>query len=223
MGTFAFDAVTSIERPLHLFFGGTFDPVHNAHLRVLWEVDHLLQPDAVHLVPNHIPPHKAEPQSTPTQRLAMLRLALEGESRWYVDTRELDRRRPSYTVETLEDIRSELGPEAGIAWLVGMDSFTTLDAWHRWRELGRLAHLVVVGRPGSQPPLSGEVAEWARERECDLHSLRQNPAGGVTQVACTQLNIASSVLRRDIRRGVAPRFLVPDPVCDYIARHNLYR
>ncbi len=209
-------------RQLHLCFGGTFDPVHNGHLRLLWEAVHLAGADQVRLIPTYIPPHKNAPESSPQERLAMLHLALQDQADWLVDERELKRDQPSYTVDTLLDLRRDLGQDAALVWLLGMDSFASLNSWHRWQELGTLAHLLVVGRPGSHTPSGGPVAEWVRERERPVHQLRDAAAGWVSYIDTTQQDIASSGLRADVRAGLSPRYLVPDAVSAYIVNHRLY-
>lgn len=210
------------QRPLHLCFGGTFDPVHNAHLRILWETSQALKTELVRVLPCHIPPHKGAPESSPAERLDMLRLALADQPHWQIDERELARDKPSYTVDTLLDLRQELGGEASLVWLVGMDSFASLHTWHRWQDLGELAHFAVVGRPNAALPTTGPVAEWARSRVTTVERLRDTPAGAIVQLTTTQQDIASSALRAAIREGLAPRYLVPDAVCAYIVNKHLY-
>ena len=214
--------MTATQRPLHLCFGGTFDPVHNGHLRVLWETTLALQADTVRLLPCYIPPHKDLPESSATHRLGMLHLAIQDQPQWRLDERELTRGKPSYTIDTLLDLRRDLGQDAALVWLLGMDSFAALDSWHRWEELGEHAHLAVVGRPGSVPPINGPVADWASTRWIKAERLRESAAGALVHVAATQQDIASSNLRAGMRAGVAPRYLMPDAVCTYIVKHRLY-
>jgi nicotinate-nucleotide adenylyltransferase len=214
--------MTVQERALHLCFGGTFDPVHNGHLRVLFETSQVLKTELVRILPCHIPPHKEAPETSPEQRLAMLRLALESQPNWMIDQRELARDKPSYTIDTLLELRQDLGPQAALAWLVGMDSFASLHKWHRWNELGDHAHIIVVGRPGSRLPTSGPVAEWAQSRQTTVERLRDTAAGAVLHLSTTQQEIASSSLRAGVRAGLAPRYLVPDAVNTYIVKHKLY-
>lgn len=209
-------------RPLHLCFGGTFDPVHNGHLRVLWEASHHLQAEHVRILPCHIPPLKARPDSSPAQRLDMLHLALRDQPHWLIDQRELARNEPSYTIDTLRDLRRELGADVAIVWLMGMDAFAGLDQWHCWRDLAQYAHLAVVGRPGSTMPSEGAVAEWAKPRLAPPKRIRDAAAGRVFHLAVTQQDIASSQVRAAMRTGLTPRYLVPDAVSDYIVNHKLY-
>ena len=119
---------------LRVCYGGTFDPVHNGHVAVACAARDALDAD-VFLLPAHDPPHKGPTRADAMQRAAMLQLALADEPRLHVDARELRRSGPSYTVDTLAELRAELGARAPIAWLVGADSLRQLHPWHRWRAL----------------------------------------------------------------------------------------
>ena len=127
--------------------GGTFNPVHNGHLRSAVEVRERLALDELRLVPSARPPHRAAPEVTAEQRLAMVQLALAGSDELQVDARELQRSSPSWTVDTLASLRAELGPQAVVFFILGWDAFCGLPGWHRWQELLELAHLVVLQRP----------------------------------------------------------------------------
>lgn len=214
---------------LHLFYGGTFDPVHNGHLAIARaardELDTL-----VALTPAADPPHRAPPGANAAQRARMLELAIEGEVGLHVDRRELRRalrqpERRSYTVDTLRELRDELGPRTPIAWLVGADSLVGLPTWHEWRALFELAHFVVAERPGS--PLDGElpaeladaVAErWTR----DAGDLRASPAGRIHRLHQPLQPESASDVRRRIAGGTPWQALVPPAVAAYIADERLY-
>ena len=214
---------------LHLFYGGTFDPVHNGHLAIARaardELDTL-----VALTPAADPPHRAPPGANAAQRTRMLELAIEGEAGLHVDRRELRRalrqpERRSYTVDTLRELRDELGPRTPIAWLVGADSLVGLPTWHEWRALFELAHFVVAERPGS--PLDGElpaeladaVAErWTR----DAGDLRASPAGRIHRLHQPLQPESASDVRRRIAGGTPWQALVPPAVAAYIADERLY-
>jgi nicotinate-nucleotide adenylyltransferase len=141
------DAIAGVS-PLRICYGGTFDPVHNGHLAVARAARDAAGAD-VYLLPAADPPHKGPTHADARQRACMLELAVAGEPGLRVDRRELQRPGPSYTVETLRELRAELGDARPIAWLVGGDSLGQLQSWHRWRDLFGLAHLLVAQRPGS--------------------------------------------------------------------------
>ncbi|GAE57491.1 hypothetical protein XPR_4126, partial [Xanthomonas arboricola pv. pruni MAFF 301420] len=137
---------------LHLYYGGTFDPVHLGHLAIACAARDELGA-LVHLVPAADPPHRPAPGATAAQRARMLELALADTPGLALDTRELQRasrdRAPSYTVDTLRALRAELGPTTPIAWLLGADAFVGLSSWHQWEDLFELAHFVIAARPGT--------------------------------------------------------------------------
>ncbi|MGB0135325.1 nicotinate-nicotinamide nucleotide adenylyltransferase, partial [Dokdonella sp.] len=129
----------SASRPLAIF-GGTFDPVHLGHLRVAWEASEFLNAE-VRMMPANVPPHRPQPVASAEQRLAMLRAALVGQDRLVLDDRELRREGPSFTVDTLVELRREVGHERSIVMLVGADAWSGLANWNRWQELFGLAHI----------------------------------------------------------------------------------
>jgi len=204
-------------------FGGTFDPVHHGHLRVALEACEGLGLDLLRLLPCRQPPHRGTPGASATARRAMLELAVAAEPRLVVDARELDRPGPSYTVDTLAGLRTEIGPERPVALLVGADAFAGLPSWHRWRELVTLAHLVVLERPGHRSALPAELEMLVAERRlAGPAGLREAAAGGVLFWPVIQLEISASAVRAAVAAGRSTRYLVPESVLDYMTRHALY-
>jgi nicotinate-nucleotide adenylyltransferase len=203
-------------------FGGTFDPVHIGHLRVAWEAAEALDAE-VRMMPAHVPPHRLQPQASAAHRLAMLQAALAGQSRLAVDQRELSRHGPSYTVDTLRELRQEIGPQRPLLLLVGADAYAGLPTWHDWLELYALAHLVVLTRPGHPVEWSGVLALETRARQVGTAaSLREVPAGRVLELAVTPLEVSASHVRAEFAAGREPRYLVPNAVLAYIRAHDLY-
>ena len=196
-------------RPLAIL-GGTFDPVHNGHLRVAWEAAEVLDAD-VRLVPAHIPPHRPAPLATPAQRVALLQAALAHQSRLSIDERELRRQRPSYTIDTLRELRSEVGPERPLVLLIGADAFAGLPTWHEWRALFDFAHVAVLTRPGHEGRRPDELAAHIAARHvADSTSLRGVPAGCIVDLPVTPLEISASRIRALLAEGREPRWLLPD-------------
>jgi nicotinate-nucleotide adenylyltransferase len=193
-----------------VILGGTFDPVHNAHLRVAWEAAEALDAE-VRLMPANVPPHRPAPVATAAQRVAMLKAALAGQGRLRLDERELRRPEPSYTVETLREMREEFGRDRPLIVLIGADAFAGLTAWHEWRALFDLAHLAVMTRPGHGVVLPPELdAEAGGRRTRDLAILRARPSGRVFDLAVTRLEVSASAVRALLAAGREPRWLVPD-------------
>lgn len=197
----------AVPRPLGVF-GGTFDPVHLGHLSVAWEAAELLDAE-VRLVPANVPPHRPAPLASAAERVAMLRVALRGQDRLTLDTREIERSGPSYTVDTLAELRAELGQRA-LVLLVGADMFAQLPAWDRWRELFELAHVGVLSRPGVGTPLPAALEHELQARQlADLGALAQLPAGRIVQLEVTPLEISATRIRALLAAGRDPRYLLP--------------
>ncbi len=199
----------SAMRPFAVF-GGTFDPVHNGHLRAAWEASETLGAD-VHLVPAKVPPHRPQPVADAARRVAMLRAALAGQDRLRLDLRELEREGPSYTFDTLTSLRAEIGDARPLVLVVGADAFAGLATWHRWRELFGLAHMCVLTRPAQIPALPDALAaEVAERRIGDPAALREAAAGRVLDTVVTSLGISATRIREELAHGGEPRWLVPD-------------
>ncbi|HET7333355.1 nicotinate-nucleotide adenylyltransferase [Dyella sp.] len=207
--------------PLALF-GGTFDPIHIGHLSVAWEASELLDAE-VRLMPANVPPHRPPPTASATQRVDMLRAALRGQSRLALDTRELERSGPSYTIDTLEELRREYG-ERPLVLLLGADAFAGLRSWHRWRELFDVTHLGVINRPGIEAcvPVELERAVAARRTD-DPGVIRSMPAGKVIELAVTPLEVSATRIRELLAAGRDPRYLLPAGLFDDAALLEPYR
>jgi len=194
-------------------FGGTFDPIHNGHLRTAVELRDALRLAEVKFLPAGNPPHRDQTEASAQMRLAMVRAAVEDEPAFSVDDREVRRTGLSYSVDTLTELRAE-NPDRPICLLLGMDAFLGLPGWHRWREIIGLAHIVVAHRPGWKAPTQGPLGEVMVDHGTGtIRELHELPAGRVYVHAVTQLEISSTELRQLIARGGDPRYLVPDSVC----------
>jgi nicotinate-nucleotide adenylyltransferase len=202
--------------------GGTFDPVHFGHLRPALEVKTALGLKEIRIIPCAMPPHRAPPVATHAQRAAMLYAALEGHDGFVVDEREFDRDGPSYTYETLLTLKADF-PAATLCLLLGMDAFRGLASWHRWRELFNFCHMVVMTRPGSVPPDSGELGTLvARRRMLDPAGLRLQSSGMLYFQPVTQLEISGTQIRKLMQAGGDASFLVPDRVLDCARQAGIY-
>lgn len=208
----------------HIFYGGTFDPVHNGHLAVARNARDALSA-SVHLMPAADPPHKGPTLADAMQRASMLELAVVGEHGLVVDRRELLREGPSYTIDTLYDIRADLGDEVPIALLLGADSFRGLPSWKSWRELFLHAHFVVAERAGHhvEDLLPQELAASTAHRWAgSADELQQAPAGRIFKLAQPLRPESASGIRHRIANGEPWRDCVPPPVADFILQSGLY-
>lgn len=209
-------------------FGGTFDPVHFAHLRLAEEIAEALALARVLLIPAAVPPHRSQPRASAAHRLAMVRLAAKGNPRFLVDARELRRAGASYSYDTLRELRDEYGNRP-LCLMMGADAFVQLASWHRWTEIFELAHLVIVRRPGYPleqlaAALPGSLrTEYLRRHAPDYGNLRLAPAGRIYTHELTALDVSATALRGLIARGGSLRYLLPDPVIAYIHEHRLYK
>jgi nicotinate-nucleotide adenylyltransferase len=208
--------------------GGTFDPVHYGHLRLAEELGETLKLAEVRLVPSGTPPHRSAPEVAAGHRLAMVRLAAAGNSRFVVDEREVRRAGPGYTFDTLAELRAEAGGSRPLVLLLGADAFLEFATWHRWHEIFDLAHIAVAHRPGFPLEHWDERMPQPLAREYSARLLQQplathlSPAGGIAVVAFTALDISATAIRGMLRSGASPRYLLPSAVLDYIRQHNLY-
>ena len=180
--------------------GGSFDPVHNAHLAVARAALGELGLARVLWVPSGTPPHRQAPRACAADRAAMVAAAIAAEPRFVLDRRELRKASPGYTVETLEDLRAELGAQVEMVLLIGGDQYARLGTWHRSEELFALARIAVFARPG--------LALGAAER--------------VTVVPMAPMDISSTSIRERIAKRESVRGLMPDAVLDYIESRRLY-
>ncbi len=202
--------------------GGSFDPVHNGHLRLAIEVVEGLELDHVRLVPLNLPNAAKQAVASGEQRLAMLRAAVAGEPRLVPDDCELRRGGISYTVETLQSLREEL-PHQPLCLILGMDAYRRIGTWHRWQRLLTLSHIVIAARPGAGATDPADLpAEFVRAETADPDMLRRQPCGGVYRHVIQQLEISSTQIRERLRHGLNVRYLLPDAVLDFIYRHHLY-
>jgi nicotinate-nucleotide adenylyltransferase len=198
-------------------FGGTFDPIHYAHLAVAEEAAEALGLERVLFVPAGRPPHKPDQVITPAaHRLAMVELAIAGNDRFAVDRLELDRDGPSYTVDTLEALggsRStvERRPDELIL-ILSADAFLGLGSWHDPRRIFELARVAVAPREG----YPSAEATFMAERFPDL-------AHRVVFLDGPRMRLSASELRSRAAAGRTLRYLVPDAVAAYIDDHDLYR
>ncbi|RYY74228.1 MAG: nicotinate-nucleotide adenylyltransferase [Gammaproteobacteria bacterium] len=204
-------------------FGGTFDPIHMGHLRMALELKQRLKLDEMRLLPAHQPPHRDAPKVSSTQRAEMLRIALKDCPDLRLDERELQRNKPSYTYDTLQELRKEFVDDVSLALCMGADAFANLPKWYRWSELIELAHIVVIARPGWDIPVAGEARDFLDQHLNTSESLDSEPSGSVVFQSLSLLPISATGIRELIQTGESAQFLMPDAVWSYICTHSLYR
>jgi len=193
-------------------FGGTFDPIHNGHLAVANEAVLALGVDGVSFMPAGQPWLKGDRDITPARhRLRMVRLAVAANPHFMVSTMEIDRPGPTYTVDTVERLRQQVGPAAELYFLVGGDGLRELPEWKEpWRLTG-LCRLVAFGRPGAEVPVLDEL-------ETSVPGISAN----VILIDVPQVDVSSTEVRSRLRQGEPISGLVPPAVEQYIRDHRLY-
>ena len=184
--------------------GGTFDPVHNAHLAIAGRALEALRAARILWIPTGAPHYRSPAVAGAEHRVAMLELAIAGVPQYAIDQRELAPSATGYTYDTLVALRAELGPNVPLVMLIGTDQYEKLDSWHRSRELFSLCRFAVFGRPAA----GGAGA--------------QPPRAGVVHVEMDPMPISSTDIRARVARGDDVSGVVPVPVLRYIQRHHLY-
>jgi nicotinate-nucleotide adenylyltransferase len=211
---------------LTIWYGGTFDPVHDGHLAVARAAAETFGVP-VTLAPAADPPHRGMTGADAGERAHMLDLAVAGDPRLRVDRRELQRPGPSWTVDTLRELRATLGHVAPLALLMGADSFRSLPTWREWRRLPELAHLIVAARhaDGDLDELSADLADAVAGRwSDDPADLSAAPAGRVHALRQPLRTESATALRQAIAAGKPGwRSEVPAAVAAWIEARGLYR
>jgi len=215
--------------------GGSFDPVHHGHVALAELCAQLLHPDALRIMPAGQPWQKAGLQASDDDRIAMLQLALQAGAfpagvKIEIDTREIERKTPTYTVETLRELRTELGPDASLVFVMGADQLQKLDTWRDWHSLFALTNFAVAARPGyslEEAGLAPAVAAELAQRKSTPEQVRASPAGRVCLAPTLAVDISATEVRQALKTDVktsskAGACLAPQ-VLDYIQQHNLYK
>ena len=212
----------SVTRPRIGILGGTFDPVHVGHLALARAARDALALDEVRFVPTAHSWQKGAAGADARQRLAMVRLAISSSPGFAVDAREVERGGSSYTIDTLQALRAELGPKPSLVLLIGSDQLRNLWSWRRANELLDYAHIACTQRgPADPTPYAPEV-----EALIDAHgrdALPDEACGSIVFFTMPPVPVSATALRAQLARGARPRELVPPEVLDYIETHRLYR
>ena len=183
-------------------FGGTFDPIHDAHLAVAREAAGRFQLDRVWLVPAEKPPHKQGVTHAPyADRFAMVELACRDELKLEASRLEQGTA-SSYSIHTIETVRARLAPDDKLFFVIGADAFAELESWRRWQDVIRAVEFIVVSRPGHRYDIPATAS--------------------VHQLETVDLPVSSSEIRRRLAIG-DDRVEVPAAVLDYIRARRLYR
>lgn len=187
-------------------FGGTFDPIHNGHLKIAGIVQQKLGLDKVIFIPAGILPHKAQSLATAKDRLSMVKLSLRNKKKFTVIAYETTKKSPSYSIETVWYLKRKLSRQAKFFFIIGADAFGEIRTWRRWQELLKLCHFVVINRPGYKIALPNKQA-----------------ATKVIVLRITGIHLAATAIRKQIAKNKNISKLVPKAVYAYIKKHKLYK
>ena len=203
-------------------FGGAFDPVHRGHLALATAAHQQLGLESVRFIPLGVPPHRSQPQASAEFRVKLLRAALEPYPEFEVDTLEVEKTSPSWTVETLEQLNQSM-PEKTLCLLLGSDAFKPLNTWYRWRTLTDYCHIVVVSRKGDGQELDAEVADFLAEKRTEtLAEMSDGVSGRLLWLEADVPELSSTQVREQIAKGQSLTQYVPSAVAALIKEYRLY-
>jgi nicotinate-nucleotide adenylyltransferase len=209
--------------------GGSFDPVHAGHLQLARDALRALPLSEVRFLP------AAQPWQKPAltdavHRMRMLQLAIAGEPHFALDVREIGRGGPTYTIDTLRDLRAALDATTSLVWITGSDQFEQLETWRDWEAIPQLTHIALAQRAGRPMRLSTRLATLLAARRQPPEAITKQPAGAIVEFAMTPIDVSATEVRRLLAFREAPdpvagrlQSALPGPVLDYIRAHHLYR
>lgn len=202
--------------------GGAFDPIHKGHITIATSMLEQLPIQEVRFIPCKQTVLKPDAKATAQQRLDMLAIELQNYPHFVIDRCEIDRQTPSYTLETLSELKEKC-PNRPILFAMGMDAFASLPQWHRWREIIELAHLIIVNRKGCSPPKQAPLARLIKQRLVSKPSdLLEQQAGAFLYLQIPPVSISSTDIRQKIASGQDVVNDISQAVYRYIKDNKLY-
>ncbi len=197
--------------------GGTFDPIHSGHVHIARELVSRLSLEQLQFMPCAEPVHRDLPRASALHRCAMINLVLAEQQAFSLNTLEIDRSGPSYSIDSLREI-SRLS-DSVLTLVLGADAFNGFHSWKSPREILQLANLVVCFRPGFEV----EQKMFGQHRVASPGELSGQTAGAILLLEVEAIDCSSSAVRASLDAGKIPRQCLPPAVADYIDKHNLYR
>lgn len=222
--------MTSPPKAVVALLGGSFDPVHHGHVALASLFSSLLSPSQLRVIPAGNPWQKNGLKAPAADRVAMLELAFaDAGIDVVIDTQEIERGSATYAIDTLRNIRHELGPDASIVFLMGADQLQHLDSWRDWLQLFDYTHFAVAARPGyALDELPQAVQRQVEARLGTADELRGSPSGRILIAPDLAIDISATEVREALAAQGTPRqknanSLIPGVVLDYIQQHHLYK
>ena len=201
-------------------FGGTFDPVHNGHTKIIQNLLELIPFDDIKVIPNGQPPHRTSVCSN-NDRLEMVNLAFKGINKISVDEREIHRKGPSYAIHTAREVLEEYHQD-NIIWIMGSDAFSEIDTWFEWEDFFNTINILVMARPGSEIDSTSMAGTLVQERQTSNIDDLSHGAGKILIVEIDPINISSTQVRSNLAAGETVNELILEDVSDYIDSGKLY-
>ena len=202
-------------------FGGTFDPVHYGHSLTITELLKTIPFEKILVIPNSLPPHRENSQTSFSHRYKMTSLAFRDIEKTVVDNRENLRTGPSHAIETVKQIIVEEG-KTKVILIVGSDSFDGIHSWYKWRELMNLVDFLILKRPDMTLSKNKNVQDLISHTRFSEDLLEDRKAKSIFEIEMTPLRISSSLIRENIAKGKSIDDLINPLVKDYLKKHGLY-
>ena len=203
--------------------GGSFDPIHNGHLRAALEAYERLQLEKVHFLPCYKHVFAKPLQATAAQRLQMVKLAIKEQSFFCIDDREIKQQQFSYMIDTLKAMKLAHAEEK-LALIIGVDAFLDLPKWHQWQQLLEYASIVVLHRPGYSIPKNSLIATYLSKHQCeDKTVFTDQSKNSIFLLGIPLLEISSTYIRQQVTAKKSPFYLVPQVINHYIQQEKIYQ
>ena len=212
-----------MDKKLIGILGGTFDPIHNGHLALATNVLNTLFLDEIRFIPCAIPPHRNTPVASIKQRIAMVKLAIQNNPKFILDTRETKRSGKSYTIDTLKSLRQDF-PSSLLCLIIGFDELAIFDTWYQWSDILNTCHLIVVSRPEQHKALNTTIETFLKEHQTKNKSdLIKNSHGIIFEITIEPTHISATEIRKKLSNNEKITHELPQAVYQYIIDNQLYK
>lgn len=215
--------MNQLPKKTFIYFGGSFDPIHLGHLYSAEALQKIFTDAKIYFLPCGNPALKRSCIATKAQRLEMLKLALRDYPGFTIDIRELDNTNISYTIETLKNLRLELGDEVSLSFVIGQDAFANFMQWHEWEHILDYCHIINQARPHQACSYSKDLQKFIKQHETHSPSLiSKKNKGYIYQLKLGDFPYSSTAIREDLKHNQKPQGL-PPLVEEYIQQNHLYK
>ena len=205
-------------------FGGSFDPPHFGHIKSALALLDYFEFEQIRFVPCQQSPHKNSIYASAQDRWQMLSLICDRHDKLMLDDCELNRKPPSYTIDTLIELREKFGEQQSLVLILGVDAYLKFCQWHRYEEILFYSHILLMQRPGySLPETICEKNYLETYMVKEIKLLENNPCGKIFLSDMKKINISSTEIRKIIADGDQPRYTMPGNIWNYIKRNKLYK